>query len=122
LDPTKFSPTDLDMPEYPGTIKGDRPEDDPQFYSMWLEENQSPIMKKISELFSNINSKLNVRKSDSLKSNIEQESDSLGSAIKVDLSDYATMNKSHADLFSDPNYIPNEMKETTEINFDSVNP
>jgi hypothetical protein len=29
LDPTKFSPSDLDMPEYPGTMKGDRPEDDP---------------------------------------------------------------------------------------------
>ena len=35
LDPTKFSPRDLEMPEYPGTVKGDRPEDDPEFYKLW---------------------------------------------------------------------------------------
>lgn len=57
LDPTKFSPSDLDMPEYPGTVLGDRPEDDPHFYEIWLGENQSPMMKRISELFGKLSQK-----------------------------------------------------------------
>lgn len=52
LDPRNFTPEDLQMPEYPGTLKGDRPEDDPEFYYMWMSENASPLMKKINELFS----------------------------------------------------------------------
>lgn len=39
------------MPEYPGTIRGDNPEDDPDFFQSWITQNLSPLMLKILSVF-----------------------------------------------------------------------
>lgn len=50
FNPENYNPEDLMVPEYPGTLKGPYPEDDPDFFKIWIQSNSSPIMDKISEI------------------------------------------------------------------------
>lgn len=35
LHPSLFAPGAFDIPPYPGTLKGLKPEDDPEFFRIW---------------------------------------------------------------------------------------
>lgn len=106
------------MPEYPGTMKGDRPEDDPEFYAMWIQENQSPLMAKISELFNQIEEKTTRNRAD--EEQLKVDGEEFHTTNTYDYTDYATMSTSHKDNLANPDYDPGEITETTVVNYTDV--
>jgi hypothetical protein len=75
-------------------------------------------MKKIGELFAKIeNSKVNKR---DIGSDNDEKNIDFGSADIRDLSNYATMSLSHRDIFSKADYTPDELEETTVVNYTEV--